>query len=181
MISRRMMSAVALALTMILMSGCTEQVVADRIVEQDMEQTITLDTVTLTIEDVEYMRQVQPPNPSGYYDYYPEVEGWRYCVLSGSIENAGSESVSLNNCSVCAQAGKKEREAKLVVMNSSEIEFMDEIPANLSESWEFYLIAAVKNGEEPDQIAVCFDEGLKKHQEDEKWDNQIIIYLDDLK
>lgn len=180
MIFRKILAAGCLILSLLSLTGCGEKILADRIIEQGMKNNIVMETVTLHIENVESMTEVQPPNPSGYYDYYPAVEGWNYLVLSGTVENAGTETVSFENCSVAAQADKKEREAKIVVMNESGMEFMDEIPGNLSEPWQFYLIIALKNGEQPDQVSFCFDEGLQAHSENERWNTQLIVHLDDL-
>lgn len=177
---RKILAAVSVILSLISLNGCSEQIIVDQIIEQGMDKPIIMEPVTLEIEDAEYMTQVQPPNPSGYYDYYPAVKGWNYLVLSGTVENAGADTVSFANCSVAAQVGNKEREAKIVVMNQSGMEFLDEIPANLSEPWEFYLIVAVKNDEEPDQISLCFERGLGHHSEDDRWKTQIIVCLDAL-
>lgn len=156
------------------LSACSPKQEANNINEVSAQDLIVADGLTLHINDAEYADQVVPPNPLGYYDYYPAAEGWRYLILSGNVVNTREESVIVDNCEVTGIVDSAIREGKLRVMNESGMELLNEIPAG-AEEWGFYLFVAIKVGEEPDKIGIAFNEGWK--QENEIWDNQILIDL----
>ena len=138
--------------------------------------------VDLYIRGYEYMDQVQPPSPRGYYDFYPETEGWRYFVLYGGADNSG-EDFDPDACYAQAYVDGEVREAKLLILSGFREEFMDVLPAGSADEYRnFWLFAAVREEEEPEEIALFYRDEMTEikteEQTPETYDHEIRIMLD---
>ena len=174
---RRLAAALILSalLPLLWTSGC-----AGKERTQAKEQTEAYDSisigedVTLYIEKTEYMSQVKPPTPMGYYDYYPEEEGWRYLVISGTTENRGTKDFDPADCYVESYVDGAPREGKLLILAGPGTEFWDVIPAGSGKgSWDFYLFTLIREEEEPEGISLFYNDSLIKSEEGESWDHEI--------
>ena len=117
---------ISLACTLLaisMLSGCAlSGAEAADVGEQGADQ-IVIGDVEFTVEQMDYRTKVQPPNPLGYYDYYPEEEGYHYLVLSGSAVNAGDTDFDPESFYVEAQTGRTIREGKLLIVTAPGAEF----------------------------------------------------------
>lgn len=134
--------------------------------------------ITLYIEDTQYMSQVKPPSPMGYYDYYPEEEGWRYLVVSGTTENRSGEDFNPKRCYVEGYVDGEPREGKLLILAAPGTEFWDTLPADSKKgSWDFYLFTLTREEEEPEELGFFYNDGFTEAKEGEKWDHKITLEL----
>lgn len=161
-----------------LLSGCASSgAEAADVAKQGADQ-IVIGDMEFTVEQMDYRDKVQPPNPLGYYDYYPEEEGYHYLVLSGSAVNAGDTDFDPESFYVEAQAGRTIRKGKLLIVTAPGAEFWDVLPAQqTSGEWGFYLFALLKDSEEADSISIFYNDDFTKNEEGEEWDRQIRITL----
>ena len=172
---------ISLACTLLaisMLSGCAlSGAEAADVGEQGADQ-IVIGDVEFTVEQIEYRAKVEPPEPIGYYDYYPEEEGYHYLVLSGSAVNAGDTDFDPKNFHVEAKTGRTIREGKLLIVTEPGAEFWDVLPAQqTSGEWGFYLIAILKDSEEADSISIFYNDDFSKSEEGEAWDREIRITL----
>lgn len=173
-----LMSLVCIFLTSCLLAGCASfGAAAAKVTEQGADQIIIGD-VELKVEQIEYRAQVEPPEPLGYYDYYPEEDGYHYLVLSGSAVNAGDTDFDPGSFHVEVQAGRTVREGKLLIVTAPGAEFWDVLPAQqINGDWGFYLFAILRDSEEADSISIFYNDDLSISEEDEMWDQQLRITL----
>ena len=165
-------------LALSLLSGCAPSgAEAAEAAEQGADQ-IAAGDLEFTVQQVDYRDKVQPPNPMGYYDYYPEEEGYHYLVLSGSAVNAGDTDFDPDSFHVEAQTGRTIREGKLLIVTAPGAEFWDVLPAGQTGGeWGFYLFALLKDSEEADSISIFYNDDFHKSEEGEEWDRQIRLTL----
>ncbi len=174
---RVLASMAAMVLSACLLSGCASGSAAVNTVEQDAER-IVIGDVEFEVEQTEYRTQVQPPEPLGYYDYYPETEGYHYLVLSGRATNYGETDFAPECLHVEAKTGWTVREGKLEIVTAPGAEFWDVLPANETEvAWSYYLFAILRDSEEADSISIFYNDDFSKNEEGEEWDRQIRITL----
>nr|WP_294494139.1 hypothetical protein [uncultured Mediterraneibacter sp.] len=174
---RALTSLTGLILGVCLLTGCASGAEAANTTEQGADR-IVIGDVELEIEQIEYRTQVQPPDPVGYYDYYPETEGYHYLVLSGRATNNGETDFDPECLHVEAQAGRTVREGKLEIVTAPGAEFWDVLPANETEvAWSYYLFAVMKDSEEADSISIFYNHDFSTPGEDEEWDEEIKINL----
>lgn len=172
------MSLVCTLLAACLLAGCTASGAEAADVARQGADQIVIGDVELTAEQIEYRTKVEPPEPIGYYDYYPEEEGYHYLVLSGSAVNAGDTDFDPENFHVEAKTGRTIREGKLLIVTEPGAEFWDVLPAQqTSGEWGFYLIAILKDSEEADSISIFYNNDFSKSEEGEAWDREIRITL----
>ena len=175
----RLAAALLLIATLPLLglAGCAGEEKAEAKEQMEASGSIPIgEDVTLYIEKTESMSQVKPPNPMGYYDYYPEEEGWKYLVVSGTTENKGAEDFDPSKCHVEGYVDGEPREGKLLILAEPGTEFWDVIPAGSGKgSWDFYLFTLVREEEEPEGISLFYNDGRTKAEEGESWDHEIKI------
>lgn len=162
----------------LVLSGCGKKpATAEEVRQADGVITIG-ETVTLYIEKTEYMSEVKPPSPIGYYDYYPQEEGWRYLVVSGTTENSGAGDFDPESCYVESYVDGEPREGKLLILAAPGTEFWDVLPAGSEKGVrEFYLFTLVREEEEPEEISLFYNDDHSQAGEAEPWDHQIRVSL----
>lgn len=173
-------AALSAVLPALLLSGCGQKAAeAGEVVETGRTGNIQIgEDVVLTIEASEYMTEVKPPDPMGYYDYYPETDGWRYLVLTGSAENTGETDFEPTDCYVEGYVDGEVREGKLLILAPPQTEFWDVLPAGGSAAdWKFYLFTLVREEEEPEEISLFYNDDHSQAGEAEPWDHQIRVSL----
>lgn len=134
--------------------------------------------VTLYIEQSRYVSEVKPPSPIGYYNYYPEEDGWRYLVVSGTTENSGTGDFAPESCYVESYVDGEPREGKLLILAAPGTEFWDVLPAGSEKgAREFYLFTLVREDEEPEEISLFYNDDFSQAGEEEPWDHRIRVPL----
>ena len=132
--------------------------------------------VTLRLENVYETEELRPSDPSGYFYYYEDKEGYHYYVISGVMENPDQMLLSPSYFGTAAWNGRKEYEAKVVMENSSGATFMENDDETVGEALGVYIVVMVKDGDEaPDRIELYYNEGLSEKAEDALWDRGIRI------
>lgn len=63
-------------------------------------QTVEADNYTFTLTNVEWGKELYPPNTSGGYNYYQEQPNKTYCVVKGTFKNTGSNAFDLGSTSL---------------------------------------------------------------------------------
>ena len=54
-------------------------------------QTIETEDYTFTLTNLEWVDEIYPPDTSGYYTYYQDEEGKKYCLITGTFKNTGGD------------------------------------------------------------------------------------------
>lgn len=63
-------------------------------------QTVEADNYTFTLTNVEWGKELYPPDTSGGYNYYQEQPNKTYCVVKGTFKNTGSNAFDLGSTSL---------------------------------------------------------------------------------
>lgn len=63
-------------------------------------QTVEADNYTFTLTNVEWTKELYPPDTSGGYNYYQEQPNKTYCVVKGTFQNTGSNAFDLGSTSL---------------------------------------------------------------------------------
>lgn len=134
--------------------------------------TISLGELTLTVESEEFRDTVEPENPEGYFDYYEEHEGYRYYVMSGRAENTSAEEISSNAFCAEGETDAGEEDARLLFLDQENTRFPDVIGAGREE--RFLLIMLVKDGAQPEEFRIFYNEGYRTPEEGETCDYGVI-------
>lgn len=117
--------------------------------------TIELGQITVTVEGREFRDQVEPDEPIGYYNLYEEHEGYQYYVIAGTAQNHSGGSISSGGFIVTGETGGKRENGKLVFMDESRSEFVDEIEAE--ESLPCLIFVLTGEEEEPESVNIFFN------------------------
>ena len=148
------------------LSGCggdapAEQ--AENTIEAAVGDTVPLEGggMSFEIKGVSEEEEVKPSDPSGYFYYYEDIEGWHYYVVSGVIHNPEQEILSPEDFDVQAVRGNSLYETKAAMENSSASTFMGEGEETVAESPGLFLIVMVEDGKEPPkEVTLYYNEGL---------------------
>lgn len=134
--------------------------------------------ITLRLENVYETEELRPSDPSGYFYYYEDKEGYHYYVISGTLENPDQMLLSPSCFGAAAWSGRKEYETKVVMENSSGATFMGNDDETVGEAPSIYILVMVKDGDEaPDQVGFYYNEGLYEKNRNELWDRGILIRI----
>lgn len=163
------------------LSGCGGDAPAEQ--AEDMIEAAVGDTVPLEgggmsfeIKGVSEEEEVKPSDPSGYFYYYEDIEGWHYYVVSGVIHNPEQEILSPEDFDVQAVRGNSLYETKAAMENSSASTFMGKGEETVAESPGLFLIVMVEDGKEPPkEVTLYYNEGLGEKKDTEQWDHGIRI------
>ena len=170
-------SLVCILFAVCLLSGCVSGSEAANVTEQEADQ-IAVGDVELEVEQIEYGAQVEPPEPIGYYNYYPEREGCHYLIVSGTARNLGDTDFDPESCYVEVAADGNVREGKIEFTTGRFAEFTDMLSVHKEGvTWKFYLFAVMKEDEEADTISIFYNDDFSSPGEDEPWDQEIRISL----
>ena len=132
--------------------------------------------VTLRVENTYETEKLSPSDPSGYFYYYEDKEGYHYYVISGTLENPDQTLLTPSYFGAAAWSRGKEYEAKVVMENSSGATCMENDDETVGEAPGVYILVMVKDGDEaPDRIELYYNEGLSEKAEDALWDRGIQI------
>ena len=133
--------------------------------------------MSFEIKGVSEQQEVRPSEPSGYFYYYEDIEGWHYYVVSGIIHNPEQEILSPEDFDVQAVRGEKfSYETKAAIENSAASTFMGEGEETVAESPGLFLIAMVEDGGKlPEEVILYYNEGLEEKEDTELWDHGIRI------
>lgn len=137
---------------MALMTGCG---IGGAEVIEASGDTIELGQITVTVEGREFRDQVEPDEPIGYYNLYEEHEGYQYYVIAGTAQNHSGGSISSGGFIVTGETGGKRENGKLVFMDESRSEFVDEIEAE--ESLPCLIFVLTGEEEEPESVNIFFN------------------------
>ena len=149
---------------------------ADYIYNAELEDTITLEKtdISLSIDDISNMEEVKPEKPSGYYNYYNDIEGYHYYVIKGNLINPKRVEMKAEWIEAKAYIGNKEYEAKFIMENFAQSSFINDI--SVAEKTGYRIIVMVKDGEkQPDKIELYYNDNLKENIEGEKWNNCLVL------
>ena len=133
--------------------------------------------MSFEIKGVSEKEEVRPSEPSGYFYYYEDIEGWHYYVVYGVIHNPEQEIVKPEDFDVQAvSGGKSSYETKAAIEDSSASTFMGEGDETVGESLGLFLLAMVEDGgKSPEEVIVYYNEGLEEKEDTELWDHGIRI------
>lgn len=179
-----LLPAAAAAGCMILLSGCKTDSPAGQaaeITEAAVGDTVVLEGTGMSFEirDISEAEEVKPADPSGYFYYYEDVEGWHYQVVSGILHNPEQEMLSPENFGAGGKRGKSSYETKAVLENSTAATFMGEGEETVAESPGLYLIALVEDKKAPpEELTLYYNKGLSEKSEEEPWDHGIRIQME---
>lgn len=165
------------------LSGCggaAPAELAEDIVDAAVGDMVPLEGTGMSFEirGVSEEEEVRPSDPSGYFYYYEDIEGWHYYVVSGVIHNPEQEILSPEDFDVQAVRGKSSYETKAAMENSSASTFMGEGEETVAKSPGLFLIAMVEDGKEPpEEMTLYYNEGLGEKEDTELWDHGIRISM----
>ena len=156
---------------LLIFAGCVSRSEEIREVSRDV---IELGQITVTAEEKDFRELVEPEEPRGYYEFYEEHEGYRYYVISGTVENTGSAAVPSSAFTVTAETDGSRRDGKLLFLNRLNSEFTEAIEAG--DTLPCFLMVLVKDDEVPERLSVFYNSDYS--QEDGKsFDCQVDITL----
>lgn len=158
--------------------GRTDKNARDMITLEEGEKSHLLEgtKVILHVADAYETEELSPSNPSGYFYYYEDKEGYHYYVVKGTLDNPDQTVLSPSDFGAQAWKGRKEYETKVVMENSTGATFMESDDETAGKAIGVYILVMVKDGEEPpDQIEIYYNEELSEKSGDELWDRGIRI------
>ena len=82
--------------------------------------------MTLQIEEAYETEELSPADPSGYFYYYEDKEGYHYYVVSAKLINPARIAVKPADFEAVASKGRKKYETKVVLEASSGAMFLRE-------------------------------------------------------
>ena len=153
---------------------------AEDTIEAAVGDTVPLEGggMSFEIKGVSEEEEVKPSDPSGYFYYYEDIEGWHYYVVSGVIHNPEQEILSPEDFDVQAVRGNSLYETKAAMENSSASTFMGKGEETVAESPGLFLIVMVEDGKEPPkEVTLYYNEGLGEKKDTEQWDHGIRIMV----
>lgn len=161
---------------LVLVSGCSSHRKANDTVYAGPGREAAVNGISFSIEQMETRKEVKPKEPSGYYNYYEELDGWNYYVITGQAANKGMYELNTGNLTVNGTRGRKSYEGRLLFLNLKKSDFVKEI--KVDEELEFYFILLVKNGDPlPDKIEINCMKDFSVPQKSKQYDELVIWTL----
>ena len=134
--------------------------------------------MTLQIEEAYETEELSPADPSGYFYYYEDKEGYHYYVVSAKLINPARLAVKPADFEAVASKGRKKYETKVVLEASSGAMFLREDEETVGEEPTLHLLVLVEDGKDaPDTVELYYNNGLAEKKEDELWDRGVRIDL----
>lgn len=152
------------------LTGCNRKL-ADNVTRVSGD-TFELGELTLTVNSSEFRDTVEPENPTGYFDYYEEYEGYRYYVMTGTVSSSSTQDVRASAFETVGVTGAGEEDGKLLFMDEESTAFLDSIGAG--DERRFLLMMLVKDGAQPEKFRICYNEGYEPGDEGETYDYEVV-------
>lgn len=135
--------------------------------------------MSIRTDKTELSEEVRPSNPSGYFYYYEDQEGYHYHVVHASLLNPTQTLLKADDfgATACGETGTYE--TKVVLQNSTGSTFMDANAETAGEKAVLYIISMVKDTDpDPDWVTLYYNEGLRDKAEGEPWDYSLELLSD---
>ena len=168
----------------LLISGCEKkekapEALKEAFFSEDGTCRIEGTEVFVRADKAEASEEVRPSNPSGYFYYYEDQEGYHYHVIYTSLLNSSHTLLKAADFAAAAWGEAGEYEAKVVLQNSAGSTFMDGDAETAGEEAVLYIISMVKDTDpDPDWVTLYYNEGLRDKAEGEPWDYSLEVFSD---
>ena len=135
--------------------------------------------MSFEIKGVSEEEEVKPSDPSGYFYYYEDIEGWHYYVVSGVIHNPEQEILSPEDFDVQAVRGNSCMRQKPPWRTARPLRSWGKERRPWPESPGLFLIVMVEDGKEPPkEVTLYYNEGLGEKKDTEQWDHGSGLWCD---
>ena len=166
---------------LLLLCGCGKGEIESKALETvtlEMEEVYTIQgtEVTLQMEEVYETEELNPSNPSGYFYYYEDKEGYHYYVVKRKLQNPTQIVLKGLDFDGAAVSGRKEYETKVLLEGNKGATIMKVEDETAASELIFYILVMVEDGKDvPDTVELYYNEGLVEKGEDELWDYGLVI------
>lgn len=160
-------------------SGCKEEAMVVK-ESHKMNQKDVLeisDLIKMSFINDTISKSVEPKNPSGYYHYYEEKEGYFYFQVEGTIQNLSKDMLSTLGVATNVRIGEEVYAGQMVVIDEEGKEFKQEIKTEETLDFIlFYLIPEVEKNK-ADSLELLFQKQWAKSTDSNSYDYRYLINL----
>lgn len=173
-----LIAAVILTVTFI-PTGCTkeESPKAEQSFQQELEGTVTLENVEITVNETSIQKQLLPPDPSGYYNYYQEYEGYQYYAVNVTVKNNGEDVFYSERCLVTADMPDgSTAEGKLVLFSNTDSDFREGIDPGVETGGYLFILSKEEAGT-PESIHIYYNHDFLGKDEEQPYDMETVLHV----
>lgn len=166
---------------LLFLGGCTKTKFSGKqTILENEKQGMMLENLQLTFVNQKVDKQVKPPKPVGYFDYYKEINNHQYLIYEVILENQGDSEIDLNNLLIQVDINRQLSKAKLVALDKEKRYFKEKIEGK--ERTSGYLFTAIRKdrnnkSQTADSINFYYNKNLKNNGESTQFDIEKFIRM----
>lgn len=118
------------------------------------------------IEKTEFVKEVAPSKPSGYYHFFESDEDEQYFCVRTKIKNKTDLTMNADNIQSVMESDGKSYKGVVRFETSNHKDLTTEIKGNEELTAYVFFKVSIKNNETPKQITLYYEENIGKQEEE---------------